>query len=109
MARRKHPKWDMDMRKTVALGLGVVVLGVVLLALLGVQDGYRQRQASFASSPRGQLLSMLKITRPCVNDVYRTADATEAAAKHVSPLGGNGESISGGGATISQKQPAAGR
>jgi hypothetical protein len=70
----------MDMKQIVALGLGVVVLGVVLLALLGVQDGYRQRQASFASSPRGQLLSMLKITRPCVNDVYRTADATEAAA-----------------------------
>jgi hypothetical protein len=70
----------MDMKKIVALGLGVVVLGVVLLALLWVQDGYRQRQASFASSPRGQLLSMLKITRPCVNDVYRTADATEAAA-----------------------------
>lgn len=68
------------MKKIVALGLGVVVVSGMLLALLGVQDGYRQRQASFASSPRGQLLSMLKITRPCVNDVYRTADATEAAA-----------------------------
>ena len=68
------------MKKIVALGLGVVVLGGVVLALMGVQDGDRPRQTSFAASPRGRLLSMLKITRPCVNDVYRTAYATEAAA-----------------------------